>query len=274
MSVGDGRIDASRPAESIHASIFLRPCCCAVRKEQWQPSRARLAFESDQQVQRVKCSQRVGYWRSPPLPRSLISLDSKCIFADRSFRPTFLSIRCDRRNGEWFSMNSIHEDIKECKRVQEGREIYALKDFYRNLDLGCVNACGETGNSANFIFSLINSMSLSVGAAKTDIKRREACIISDARASFTNDLSVDFYARRLDFEPYFRYRWRLYLKTFPNQVWILLLSSGTYNYRKSPLTTLSSLYDQKERKITRSDIYIYIYKSGFHQRNNIFLAHL
>lgn len=63
----------------------------------------------------------------------------------------------------------------------------------------------RTGNSANFIFSLINSMSLSVGAAKTGIKRREACIISDARASFTNDLFVDFYARRLDFERYFRF---------------------------------------------------------------------
>lgn len=58
-------------------------------------------------------------------------------------------------------------------------------------------------------------MSLSVGAAKTGIKRREACIISDARASFTNDLFVDFYSRSLDFERYFRFGDACIKKDFP-----------------------------------------------------------
>lgn len=75
---------------------------------------------------------------------------------------------------------------------------------------------GEAGNRANFIFSLINSMSLSVGAAKTGIKRREACIISDARASLPTIYLL--IARKLDFELLLSIRFgRLYLKDFPTK---------------------------------------------------------
>lgn len=59
-------------------------------------------------------------------------------------------------------------------------------------------------------------MSLSVGAAKTGIKRREACIISDARASLPTIYLL--IARKLDFELLLSIRFgRLYLKDFPTK---------------------------------------------------------
>lgn len=223
----DGRIGASRAAESIRATIFLRPV--AQEKEQWQPSRARLALKSDERVRRAKCSQEIakgsGIGAPPPLLpsfRSLISLDSKCIFAraDGSFRRTLLSIGRDRTQGltsDFRVRSSAFEAwYKEYINRGNGRRYILANDFYRNLDLGYANVRGEAGNRANFIFSLINSMSLSVGAAKTGIKRREACIISDARASLPTIYLL--IARKLDFELLLSIRFgRLYLKDFPTK---------------------------------------------------------
>lgn len=143
----DGRIDASRPAESMHATIFLRP----LRREQWQPSRARLAFESDQRVRGVKCSREMA-----------VGIGESSAFPQISDRPRFANafLRTGRFDRPSFRLDPIdfRSMMKECRscsrRKGDGRYIYALKDFYRNLDLGCVNACGENWEQCQFhIFS-------------------------------------------------------------------------------------------------------------------------
>lgn len=223
----DGRIGASRAAESIRATTFLRPV--AQEKEQWQPSRARLALKSDERVRRAKCSQEIAKGSgigAPPLfspPSDLWSASIRNAFLrgqtghfdERCFR-----LDRDRTQGltsDFRVRSSAFEAwYKEYINRGNGRRYILANDFYRNLDLGYANVRGEAGNRANFIFSLINSMSLSVGAAKTGIKRREACIISDARASLPTIYLL--IARKLDFELLLSIRFgRLYLKDFPTK---------------------------------------------------------